>query len=89
MLQGNTQYGGGGNNSQVQGNISAGTGGNVNLGHQGYGGANINSGTQGYGGGNVNSRKGPSKYIHPIYLIYPTYIPIKASHAAIPNLYPN
>eukprot|EP00268_Persea_americana_P060766 TRINITY_DN7613_c3_g1_i1.p1 TRINITY_DN7613_c3_g1~~TRINITY_DN7613_c3_g1_i1.p1 ORF type:complete len:118 (+),score=9.45 TRINITY_DN7613_c3_g1_i1:248-601(+) len=54
--QGNTQYGGGGNNPQVQGSISAGTGGTVNLGHQGYGGDNVNSGTQGYGGGsNVNS----------------------------------
>ncbi|RWR84127.1 hypothetical protein CKAN_01291500 [Cinnamomum micranthum f. kanehirae] len=42
--KGNAQDGGGGHNPQVQGNIDAGVGGNVNLGFQG---ANFNSVNQG------------------------------------------
>ena len=52
-LRGNTQYGAGGNNPQVQGNISA--DGNINLGKQVCGGGNVNLGYQYCDGGNLNS----------------------------------
>ncbi|RWR84125.1 hypothetical protein CKAN_01291300 [Cinnamomum micranthum f. kanehirae] len=61
--QGNTQTGGGGNNPQVQGNITS-SGGNINLGLQADHGGNINTGNQGNIGnikagdiGNINTGK--------------------------------
>ncbi|XXG70786.1 hypothetical protein AAC387_Pa07g0188 [Persea americana] len=45
--KGNTQTGAGGNNPQVQGDISTGSGGNINLGLQAERGGTVNTGNQG------------------------------------------
>ncbi|XXG70784.1 hypothetical protein AAC387_Pa07g0186 [Persea americana] len=42
--KGNTQTGAGGNNPQVQGDISTGSGGNINLGLQAERGGTVNTG---------------------------------------------